>query len=121
MENKLVTAKTIGAGIEASAAGPVLLEFWAPWAAPCRSASPALAEARRKHKNLTVLRVNVDTEKELVRQYNVKVVPTYVFVDVPGKGEVAKESSRIVGAKSRSEMLRAIGSKATRVQELETK
>ena len=92
----------------AEAPGPVLIEFWAPWA-PCRASSPAVEEANLKYKDLTVFRVDASKEKALVKRYNVKVVPTYVFITPPAaKGEVATESTRIMGAKGRSTTLRAV-------------
>lgn len=70
---------------------PVLVDFWAPWCAPCRSAAPILAEvARRKAGELIVLKVNSDEEPEVSGRLGIRAIPTFVLF--LGGQEIARHS-----------------------------
>lgn len=42
----------------------VVLSFWASWCTPCQRELPALADFAKEHKDLVVIAVNVDRERE---------------------------------------------------------
>ena len=63
-----------------SAEQPVLLDFWAPWCAPCRMLSPILDEVAKERPDVKVCKVNVDEEHELARKFKVVSIPTMVFM-----------------------------------------
>jgi thioredoxin len=72
---------------------PVLVDFWAPWCAPCRMVAPALeALARDQAKALKVVKVNVDENPGLASRYGAMSIPTMIVV----KG--GREVDRWVGA-----------------------
>ncbi|MDF9391141.1 MULTISPECIES: tetratricopeptide repeat protein [Methylococcus] len=75
--------------IEASFTIPVLVDFWAPWCAPCRALTPALeAVARRLAGRFELVKVNTEEHPEIARQYGVRGIPNVkLFVD----GTVADE------------------------------
>ncbi|HEX2992040.1 MAG TPA: thioredoxin [Anaerolineales bacterium] len=72
---------------------PVLVDFWAPWCAPCRMVAPTLeALAREKSTALKVVKVNVDENPGLASRYRAMSIPTLLIF----KG--GREVDRWVGA-----------------------
>lgn len=62
-----------------SASSPVLVDFWAPWCAPCRMLSPIVDKLAAEHPELTVGKVNVDEQPDLARRFQVMGIPTLVL------------------------------------------
>lgn len=86
---------------------PVLINFWATWCPPCRREMPDIVKAATTHPQLVVLAVNVQEEQALVQDfadafqmtipvvrdaegnvrdiYEIRGMPTSVFIDKNGK------------------------------------
>lgn len=60
---------------------PVVVDFWAPWCAPCLAIAPLLESlAQEQGDKLKVARVNVDEQPELAAKYQIRAIPTlYIF------------------------------------------
>ena len=68
--------------------GIVLVDFFATWCGPCKMQSPILEEIKEDRSEIKIMKVDVDQETELAREYGVMSIPTLIlFKD--GK-EVAK-------------------------------
>jgi thioredoxin 1 len=79
---------------------PVLVDFWAPWCAPCRMIAPILDQIATEHSDaLEIVKVNIDENPEIAAKYGVLNIP---MLNVYVKGEVAKT---IVGAKPKRALL----------------
>lgn len=63
-----------------------LLYFHAPWCASCKrlEAAGVLDDVRKAEPELTVQRVDVDTEVPTLERYGVEATPTLVLVDADG-------------------------------------
>jgi len=79
---------------------PVLVDFWAPWCAPCRMIAPILDQIAVEHADaLEIVKVNIDENPEIAAKYGVLNIP---MLNVYVGGEVAKT---IVGAKPKRALL----------------
>ena len=58
----------------------VLVEFWAEWCGPCKQIAPTLEELAEKYsENLSICKVDVDANRELALQYNVRSIPSLMI------------------------------------------
>lgn len=70
---------------------PVVVDFWAPWCAPCQFLGQALeAVAPAFQGRLKVVKLNVDEAPALAERYGVQSIPTLIFFD--GGRDVAESS-----------------------------
>jgi thioredoxin 2 len=69
------------AGLDAAVAAspvPVIVDFWAPWCGPCRTAAPMLDRlARERAGRLMVLKVNTQDHPEVAQRHRVQGIPTF--------------------------------------------
>ncbi len=71
--------------------GVVMVDFWAPWCAPCRMLGPIVDQIAEETAGAKVGKVNIDEEMDLAMQYGVQSIPcVVVFKD-------GKEVNRSVG------------------------
>lgn len=59
----------------------VVIDFHATWCGPCKRIAPFVGTLAEQHKSkLVVLKVDVDEIEELVSEYSIDVMPTFVFM-----------------------------------------
>ena len=77
----LVTDDTFDAEVIRSRL-PVVVDFYADWCAPCRTAEPILVELSKSLAGkVKFAKVNVDDSDAVARSFGIHSIPTYVFVD----------------------------------------
>jgi thioredoxin 1 len=83
----------------------VVVDFWAPWCAPCRMIDPVLQAMAQDHAGrLKVVKVNIDEHQELARRFQAMSIPLVVgFRD-------GKEVERVVGAMPRAQLEQRLAS-----------
>ncbi len=83
---------------------PVLIDFWAPWCAPCRAIGPVVEEIAQDYAGkLKVVKMNVDDNPQTPSRYGVRGIPNLIIF----QGGQVKE--QIVGAVPKAQLLKAIG------------
>ena len=87
---------------DATKSGVVLVDFWAPWCAPCKIIAPVLNDIAESQNDFTVAKVNVDHNQKLAKKYKVQSIPTMIILK---NGAVA---GRIVGVKTKRAILKEV-------------
>lgn len=72
----------------------VLLDFWAPWCAPCRALAPTLERlAQHSGDALKVLKIDIDQQPELRNRFAIRGIPTLILLR--GETELARHSGSL--------------------------
>lgn len=60
---------------------PIILDFYADWCPPCKVQIPILEKLDKTHgENVDIVKVNVDQQADLARQYGIRSIPTIVLI-----------------------------------------
>lgn len=80
----------------------VVLDFFANWCGPCKMLMPVLEEIASEREDIEILKVNIDQDEELAKQFGVLSIPTLVYF-VNGE-----QKEKTVGYRQKSQILEII-------------
>jgi len=80
-----------------------ILYFTADWCQPCKKVKPIVKELNREYAPGMFQMIDVDIEKEMVKSFELKSVPTFVLF------ENGNEINRLTGAQTKQSLLEFIG------------
>ena len=76
--------------------------FTADWCQPCKRTKPIVEELNKDQTIAEFQIIDVDTNFELIKQFNIKSVPTFILL------ENEKEKNRIIGGQTREQLVEFI-------------
>lgn len=77
--------------LEGSKRAPIVIDFWAPWCAPCRALGPILERLAEEYAGrFTLAKVNSDESPALAAQFGVRGIPS---IKVVVNGQLVDEFS----------------------------
>ena len=82
---------------------PVIVDFWAPWCAPCRRISPILEEMSEEREDVRFVKINVDDNPQTAMSYSIASIPTIARFD---DGQVTQQA---VGALPKNQLSSQLG------------
>lgn len=59
--------------------GTLIIDFWAPWCAPCRAFGPTYEKVAGDHPDITFGKVNTQDEQQLAAMFNIRSIPTLMM------------------------------------------
>ena len=71
----------------------VLVDFYATWCGPCQMLSPVLEEISVENSDFEIVKVDVDKNHELAKNYKIMAVPTMIIFK---NGEVVDKIEGLV-------------------------
>lgn len=82
---------------------PVLLDFWAPWCAPCRLVAPTIDEIAEEVKGVAkVGKINIDEEALLASRFRIMSIPTLMVI------KDGRVSAQAVGVRPKKDILKML-------------
>lgn len=86
-------------GVVVEAKVPFLVDFWAPWCAPCRAIAPTVEELAGEYAGQVGFgKVNVDENPRVATEYGVRSIPTLLLF------KEGKPVKQIVGLRPKKEL-----------------
>lgn len=78
--------------------GKVFIDFYADWCGPCKMMMP-IVEELSEEIDAKFVRINVDVNEEIARQFGVMSIPTFIVM------EKGKELGKKIGSTPKEELL----------------
>ncbi|KOR31527.1 thioredoxin [Achromatium sp. WMS2] len=57
----------------------VIVDFWAPWCAPCRSFAPVFEKVSKDFENIHFAKVNTEKEQAIAAEFQIRSIPTLMI------------------------------------------
>lgn len=87
-----------------------LIDFWAEWCGPCKILSPFIDQIKEElsdNDNIEIIKVNVDQNPEMAREYSIRSIPTILLIN----SETNEIIEKIIGMQPKNKLLEIIKEK----------
>jgi thioredoxin 1 len=89
--------------VVSNAPEPLLVDFWAPWCAPCRMLTPVVEEiAGENVGKFKVTKVNVEESPNISEKFGIRSIPTLLFF------KAGEKRDQTVGVLGKTEIIRRL-------------
>ena len=69
---------------------PAIIDFYASWCGPCKMVAPILEELAAEYDGqIYVYKVNTEQERELAALFNIRSIPSFLFIPMNDKPQMA--------------------------------
>jgi thioredoxin 1 len=74
----------------------IAIDFSATWCGPCKKQTPIFDELKSEISSVLFKKIDIDNESDLTSKFNIKSIPTIVFV------KNGKEIERMIGFQTKN-------------------
>jgi thioredoxin 1 len=83
--------------------GPILVDFWAAWCAPCKAIAPVLEQyAEEMAGRVHIAKIDIDANGDLANRFGIRSIPTLIVFK---NGKVVDQ---LVGAVPKDQIRRMV-------------
>jgi thioredoxin 1 len=76
-----------------------MIDFWAPWCAPCRAMEPMLDKLSQDNdlSKVNFAKINVDENETIAQEFNIQGIPNFSVIQFDKKNNSYKVLTTIIG------------------------